>query len=242
MHLLVPTEVNELPQVRVYDYEVQRAQMDGMIVPHHDLASQMIETMYKRVASEPKSILLISPDHNLDGNRKITLSRRPWANTYDQVWIDQNLCERLLSLDFVHEDHYEIEIEHGLNIHMAYISKYFQAKVTPVMISKETSIEELNDFIQLIPDDIFVIASVDFSHYKSRQEAYLNDEFSLELLRANRKNDLFIMSDAYFDSPHCIYVMMTLYKDWTLYEHKNSSDYISNDYHTTSYMNIGFKQ
>ncbi len=223
--------------------EIKKVSLESMIVPHHDLAEDIIDEMYKRISTDKTSILLISPDHFLDGDRKVTVSLKNWSTSTGRVLIDRSLSNKLLALDFVDQNDQEIYKEHGLSIHMPYIAKYFEnADVVTMMISKETSVDELNQLLGVLPEELFIIASVDFSHYLDVETAYKKDVETLELLKRNKTLSLFRMNDAYFDSPGCLYLIRTYNKGgYNVYEHRNSFDYIGNGYVTTSYFTIGFE-
>ncbi|MCH4890248.1 AmmeMemoRadiSam system protein B [Acidaminobacter sp. JC074] len=222
---------------------VEEESIKGMIVPHHTVPMDIIVDMYKR-APDVKHILLISPDHFLDEDRHVTTSKQDWSGGFGKILNNKDLTSSLLALDFVKENDREIFIEHGLNTHIPLIAKYFpEADLSNLMISKNTDYHELNELLDALPDDLFIIASVDFSHYLTYKEACENDEKTLEMMEKKNYDEFFVKSDAYFDSPMCLYVIFKYYEDFAMevFENKNAADYLGSYYNTTSYFTIGFK-
>lgn len=229
----------------VYQSEVVavKESVEAMIVPHHIVAMEMLDAMYQRASSDIKELVLISPDHFLDDDRHMTTSFKDWSGDFGKIINNRNLTTKLSNLPGMGVNDHEIETEHGLNVHMPLIKKYFPlASISHVMISKETSIQELDALIAAIPKDIFLIASVDFSHYLSYEQARLNDQVTKNLLLSGNYDSLFELNDGYYDSPGCLYVIFNHQnKTFKIYDNKNLYDYTGIRYNTTSYMTIGFK-
>lgn len=240
-HLYLNAPKVELSQV----YE--DVELKSMIVPHHLVATDKLEAMYKTAASdEVKNVLIISPDHFMDEDRDMTTSNKNWFVDEGKVYFNSDLYETI-NFDGLLVSPEVIALEHGLFTHIPYVKRYFpNASVVPVAISKQTEFSYLSDLIQAIPDDTFVIASVDFSHYLSLDQADKNDLVTERILLQGNYEGLFEMSDAYFDSPACLYVVMCYARKQgykiKVYDHSNSAYYMGLDIpETTSYFFIGFK-
>lgn len=251
--LLVLSLVGFSPEDHMLIFEEEKYQLEsqvtsvetkGMIVPHHTVPMDIIVDMYQRSASDVEHILLISPDHFLNERRHITTSKRSWSGSFGKVFNNVDLTNQFLSLPYVIENDEEIFVEHGINTHIPLIAKYFpKADIVNLAISKEASIEELDELISIIPDDVFIIASVDFSHYLTKAEADINDEMTVKYLKSKNYEQLFSLNDGYFDSPGCLYVIFKRLdgtSEMTIYDHKNAFDYLGTFHNTTSYFTIGF--
>lgn len=235
---------------QMFDNTVENAQayemkeVKNMIVPHHLLASDLIANMYLTASNEDiERIILISPDHNSISNRKVITSKKDW----DMVSADEEYVDKLLELSFVYEDNIEIEKEHGINVHIPYIDKYFRnAEVTPLAVSKEISKDQLDELVELIGDGCMIISSVDFSHYLSLDQANKYDEITEKIMMSGDSDLFFGLSDKYFDSQGALYIIFSHaekygYETYVL-DHGNSAYYISVDIpETTSYYVVGFK-
>lgn len=218
-------------------------ELEGMVVPHHILPIDMLTDMYQRGGSDVAHVVLISPDHFLNQKRHVTTSLKDWSGRFGKVFNNQKLTTTLLELPFVTENDYEILTEHGLYTHIPFIAEYFpKADVVTLAISKETTMAELDEIIRYIPDDAFIIASVDFSHYLTRDEAEENDKVTMSLLSSGQYERLFMLNDGYFDSPGSLYVIFKVLDQFEMvvYDHKNAYDYLGTFHNTTSYFTIGF--
>ncbi len=221
--------------------------LNGMIVPHHLVPLDKLEAMYLTASSEEvKKILLISPDHFLNGDREMTTSDKNWRVDGGQVKVDLELLNQLRN-DGIKINNTEVGSEHGLNTHIPFIKKYFpNASVVPIAISKQTDFQYLNELIVSIPEDVFVIASIDFSHYLNLETANLKDEWTENAIKSGDFETFFKMSDDYFDSPGCLYVICCFARkngyELKFYDHSNSANYMGKDIpETTSYFFIGLK-
>lgn len=220
----------------------------SMILPHHLLAADKIAKMYSTASSDSvERILLISPDHFTNSGRKVLTSRKSWLGPYGMVKADKEFINTLLSFDFIYEDDKEIESEHGINSHIPYISEYFKnARVIPLAITKEASIIQLMQIVDLLDGNTMVIASVDFSHYFTLSEADYFDEKTKGIIVSKDYDSLWGLSDAYYDSPGALFTVFSFaekmgYETYFI-DHGNSAYYTSvNMPETTSYFFIGFK-
>ncbi|MBI9011668.1 MAG: AmmeMemoRadiSam system protein B [Clostridiales bacterium] len=221
--------------------------LNGMIVPHHLVPLDKLEAMYLTASSdEVKRILLISPDHLLNEYREMITSDKNWRVDGGQVQVDLDLLNQLLN-DGIKINNAEVGVEHGLNTHIPFIKKYFpNATVVPIAISKQTDFQHLNELIVSIPEDVFLIASIDFSHYMDLETANLKDEWTKNTIRNGNFESFFKMGDDYFDSPGCLYVISCFARknsyELKFYDHSNSAYYMGEDIpETTSYFFVGLK-
>ncbi len=227
--------------------EYECSDIKSMVVPHHLLAADLIANMYKTAANEDvRKILIISPDHNSRTGKKVITSKKDWVGKYGIVKSNKEFTDRLLSFDFVFEDDYEIEVEHGINVHIPYISKYFpNAEITSLAVSKEVKNKDLELILSTLDESTFVIASVDFSHYKSLHKANEYDEITKKIMKSGDYEKFRGLSDAYFDSAPSLYFIFRFANsngfEFNILDHSNSANYLSPTIpETTSYYLIGF--
>lgn len=248
--------MNILPEAYNLDYdlsihehfETSQAYDDldlkGMIIPHHLIPVDKIAKMYKTASnSEVETIILLSPDHFASSNREILTSKKAWEGVFGKVYTDQKVIDQLLSLDFIYEDAEEIGMEHGLSSHIPFIAHYFEnAKVVPLALNKVIKRSQLDDLLKVLGDDVFIIASVDFSHYYPKKEADQFDQETRRLMENGHYEIFFQMDDAYFDSPGVLYTVLTRANEFIIYDQGNSADYLGqNIQETTSYFFIGIQ-
>lgn len=221
--------------------------LGGMIVPHHIVPYDKLTNMYETASDSSVShVVLISPDHFTNSDRPVLTTQSDFYGDFGYLRNDKSLTKSYLSMADVFEDDAEIAIEHGLTVHLPLIKRYFKnAEVTVLAVSKQTTRKTLDEMIAKLPNDCFLIASVDFSHYYNYEAANAFDAITEAIIRKEGYDQFFGMSDAYFDSPGVLYMALVTAKrrhyDVVFYDHSNSAEYMSKDLaETTSYFFIGF--
>ena len=142
----------------------------GAVVPHHLLAGELIEEIFALLKREnPSTLIVVGPNHDNAGEEALT-SAWGWQTPYGVVEADQNLIERLSQVYPLQIDDEACGKEHALGNIMPYIEYYLpQAKVVPIMLHHDLSLEEANTLGNLIAQEAgegtVLVASVDFSHY-----------------------------------------------------------------------------
>lgn len=258
--LLILVQLAGFNQNRVMNYDIphpiykennitvnEESNWQGMIVPHHLVPFDSIMASYEAASSfEVKHVLLLSPDHFTISNREGITSYLDWFGYFGWMKTNKTLTERFSSLPYIYNDSTEVEVEHGLNSHIPLIKKYFpNADITVIALANTVIKSQIDEMIGLIPEDVFIIGSVDFSHYYPREEADVFDAMTEERLLAGKYSEFWGLSDAYFDSPGVLY-LLTTWAEWNDYRLNienqcNSADYMGyNLNETTSYFFISF--
>ncbi|MGI6252702.1 MAG: AmmeMemoRadiSam system protein B [Aminivibrio sp.] len=160
----------------------------GGIVPHHDVAIEMIEDFYHRVASEDvKRVWLFSPDHFRQARSFAPYCPDDWATPFRTIKADEEASRILKDLSVSGPDSALFEKEHGITIHIPYVARHFpNATVLPMVIGLKTpdlALLELKKAILKIAgeSDLFIL-SMDFSHYKTPEAMAREDEKTLPVL------------------------------------------------------------
>ncbi|MDD2498062.1 MAG: AmmeMemoRadiSam system protein B [Desulfitobacteriaceae bacterium] len=223
----------------------------GAVVPHHLLAGKLIQEIFVSLEREtPSTIIVIGPNHDNAGGEALT-STWGWQTPFGVVEADQDLIERLIQLYPLREDNETCSNEHSLGNIMPFIKYYLpQAKVVPIILHHDLSLEEANTLGTLIAEEAgegtVVVASVDFSHYLTRQEAEEKDKETLEALRQGNMGQIFSFGNDYLDSPPSLGVLFSAMKKWeiidfTVVKNTNSGEILKNDQiETTSYFTMVF--
>lgn len=178
------------------------------LAPHHLLASHLIAQLYQTIDPlQVDQIILVSPDHQNLGPL-VSTSFQSWATPYGQVDGDQTIIQTLIESGLVENQSEALTSEHGLYGHMSFIKYYFpQASVIPLAVSNQVSLTEL-DFVKTYLDqtcsECLLMASVDFSHHLSPDQAIINDQETLSFIEAREYQQLLNLSDAFVDSPQSL--------------------------------------
>lgn len=222
-----------------------KIQPAAAIIPHHDITTIYQNSMYKAISQQinPKVIVVVAPDHFERGQKLITMPKDTvFMSPSGQLDIDYSLINQIASdsrisdvVSLQNDLWYE---EHGIFIHCPFLDEYFPyAKVVPILVKMLPSDDEFDYFTQLgtvlndvLPEEAFVIASVDFSHYQIPLMTSFHDSVS--------KNTVQNMEDPRFaeiDSPESVQTIMTYAKARgsknPLLVHQSSTyDFIPNEF------------
>lgn len=190
----------------------------GGIVPHHLFVADIIQGFFTSLrSSQFDHIVVIGPDHAELGTTNIT---------QNPTWEDQSLTSLKPYLD----------------------NTFPQVKQTHYLLKKSTSLEECLTLAQRLTElegQILVIASIDFSHYLSTEQALKNDRLTFSKIKSHDYPSILSMNSDYLDSPGSL-VTLLLYLDlksetyMDVLAHDNSG-LRANPYDlTTSYYSIIF--
>ncbi len=225
------------------------------VVNHHLIAESIIEKFFIELAKDVfiQKIILIGPDHfniaAVYGNKIITVN----TSTTDlrKVSVDNQLLDTLTRMnDFAFSD-YAIKNDHGIMNILPFIKSYFpEAKIIPFLIPLRFSFDDAKNLAEklnkILPDNSFVLASVDWSHYLPKNVADFHDAKSIRVfLNFEEQN----FSNIEVDCPQCLYVSRYFAKlrnanDYIEIDHKNSQDFLNNRILdiTTSYYSAIFSR
>lgn len=173
------------------------------IIPHHLLASHVIARWFDGLKNnQPSAVVVIGPNHNDIGNGPILTSLADWNTPYGILQEDNELIKRLVDFGLINVDERIFTQEHSISAEVAFIKRTFpNTKFIPIILESrvsDTETDRLADQLNtLLPTDSLVIASADFSHYLTSQQADQQDAVSLPALQSlnlDRVADMFVDS------------------------------------------------
>ncbi|WP_157950187.1 AmmeMemoRadiSam system protein B [Vallitalea okinawensis] len=226
----------------------------GGILPHHDIASYMMADFYSSLAkvNEPEVIFIIGPNHYKRGERcQVGLFN---FSTYSgTVSSDEEIIMELMQRPEIDQGAYEIfKDEHSINIHMNYIDYFFDDVTVVPIILKETFDQKdlvlIADKIKEVSKgkNVFYLASVDFSHYLTLEEANDNDQLTSQLLTELNTEQIITLDDDYMDCPSAITLLIKILEQndpvCAIVDHNNSAVILKDPSmeETTSYFSVFF--
>lgn len=229
--------------------------MDGRIVsaviPHHLTAARLITNVMQLLASQkPDLIILVGPNHTNKGNPIITGSYR-WQTPEGIVEADEAAVNLLLSQHLAVKDEETLSTEHAIGSLVPLIRHYLpETRILPIILHHGVSQEEVGSLLDalkpVLTDKTVLIASVDFSHYLTRNEAQAKDQETLTYMKQLDYPALFRLNSDYLDSPASLTAAFLLaesqgIKEFTLLDNTNSGIILQNDaMETTSYFTLVF--
>lgn len=249
-------------QWNVYTPEIERAiRAEQLVQPlnlkhvYGGVASHHIPTTIPRLVDfysrlkhtqSVKNFIVIGPDHTDAGNAPITVSNASFFTDYGEVRPIDGLASKLQDAKLANIEEPPFGSEHSVGSQILIISKIFPgAKVTPIILRSDTTkdhAEALGKMLATVMDDETVlIASVDFSHYLSTDQAMPLDQISGEVVH---NLDLEALPLVTADSGKSIEVFMEAMNgkkavdtdDLTIL---NTNDLMQNSDYTTGYV-FGF--
>lgn len=167
------------------------------IVSHHGLASTMIARFYDVLAQrrDIDSVILIGPDHFRAGRRSVTVSSLPWQISGIQLSSDTRILQKLQQTNAVGLEDLPFRLEHSIGLHIDFIGHYFpRTTVTAILVNNGASFFDLAKIVPILVqatgERTLLILSMDLSHGKMPEEAYREDDKSLERILAFRTGEL----------------------------------------------------
>lgn len=231
----------------------------GILVNHHLLASSFIAQEFNLVAtSVPLTVLLISPNHFDAGRADVITSAAQWQTPYGVLPPDGQLINQLTShqsssnssgawqatsgIASIEESPFGQE--HGISGIVAFIKKSLpNAKVVPVIFNNRIKLQEAIDsadkYYAILPNNVLVVGSFDFSHYLPSHAADFHD---IDNLAAVTNFDLAKIYALDIDSRPGLAFFLELLKDrgaqnFHLLQSSNSAKLTHRDIlETTSYI------
>lgn len=217
------------------------------IVSHHlptasDLIIKNYAVLKESLTGEAPIFVVIGPDHFENCNSLISITDRDFDTPFGVLELDQSLKAQFQELARVDDCFVG---EHSIGVQALMIKKFFpKARFVPILISSAVTQKEIDQVVTILKENqsqIFLITSVDFSHYQSKQVASEFDRQSRDFIEKMEWNSL---SFDHVDSPASMEVALRFalsqeLKPYIL-ENLNSFEVNGLDGNTTSYFSVVF--
>lgn len=224
--------------------------ISGGVIPHHLFPGFIITDFFNRLSKQnPKTIILIGPNHYERGNFKALVSVYGWQTPFGIVEPNDVIINDLVRENLIKVNEEVVSEDHAVAGIMPFVKYYLpDAQVVPILISGYMSQEEVqvlaNSLKGHMDKDTILVAAVDFSHYLTSQQAQEKDKSTLELMKNFSYKQLLSLNNDYLDSPPSIvtlqYVMQKMGKtNFKILQNTNSGILTNNHTSpTTSYFSI----
>lgn len=164
----------------------------GGIVPHHvPTTIPLLAEFYTKLKNtrEVKTFIILGPDHVDRGRGQINVSKAAFVTPFIEIKPDLEIIEKLENSGFVTYDETPFDREHSIDSQLLLISKIFpEARVVPLVFRSNINNKTARAFGEILAEiageDVFVVGSVDFSHYLSEEQARPLDYLSANVLGA----------------------------------------------------------
>lgn len=225
----------------------------GIIAPHHLLAEEIIHEVFRAVNGEDiEYVIILGPDHKSEKGLQTSISDNDWQTPFGILPINKEINRSLVEFPNVKVDNSLMVNEHSNATLIPFIKYYFpEVSINTITLPATLNLDEVQAFADLLyniisDDKTLLIASVDFSHYLTREEAFFNDEITLEAINKRDYERIMRLDSGYLDSPQTliaflIYMEKAACENFDLLNHTNSYDIISvENQGTTSYFTFVF--
>jgi AmmeMemoRadiSam system protein B len=223
-----------------------RIKIRGLVLPHHDLAKELIIRSVRKLATiDPgiKTIIILSPNHYRPDSPTFTTADklRDFAIDTDRINKIKTKFPRLAVDDQL------LENEHGLYVPMGFLRQFFpQATFVPMAISPHFDNGRLREMAEILETsasaETLWVASTDFSHEHTINDAAIYDKETIQTIANFDYAKLEQYTDDHLDSPAAMMTVMYAVqeaggKNWkTWYESHGAIILGKNDLVGTSYV------
>ncbi len=184
----------------------------GLIMPHHELASEMmIRTVEKVTTATPgiEYVVVLSPNHFKPQSETFTLTKTLKDFAIASQIIDQirDVGPKMIF------DQQLLEGEHGLFVPMSFLRPgYPTAQFIPIAISPYFSTEKLQKMAralsEVLPEETLFVVSTDFSHGQMLEQAQAFDTQTVAAIQNFDLDRLLEFGDTNLDCPACVAVLL----------------------------------
>ncbi len=232
------------------NYKTISYNISGAVVNHHLIASYIIADVFNKISAQnPKTIIILGPNHYEKGNFDVLTSKYIWNTKYGVVEPEENIINGLLSKNLAKLDEEAILNDHATTSLLPFVKFYMPSvKIVQLLISKKLTLNEaeiLSGALSVyVKNGAVIIASTDFSHYLTAGQANIRDEETLKAINSFDYNALFSFNSDHLDSPGSMAtLLMTMQKigktKQEIIYHANSATINPNfDSFTTSYFSM----
>jgi poly-gamma-glutamate synthesis protein (capsule biosynthesis protein) len=158
------------------------------VIPHHLLAADLIADFFRNLeGADYDTVILIGPNHFLTGSADIITSARDWQTPYGILAHDERALQGMFTRTDIPlgVDEEAMSGEHAINSEVSFIRKTFpRVRILPFMLKPSVDPQTATAFADALfqisqEKKVLLLASVDFSHYKTSEEAQQDDARSL---------------------------------------------------------------
>ncbi len=221
----------------------------GGVIPHHLVAGYMIADFFNMLSGQDvERIILLGPNHYLRGPR-IATSRYSWETAFGRLQADREIVDELIRDGIAKADEEIMPDEHSIAGLIPYIKYYLpDTRLVPLVLYWDITPREAANMGKLLEEyageKSVVVASVDFSHYLTMEEAEEKDRETLEAILEADYERIFRMGNDHLDSPGSIGILLQTMKNLgadnlTVLHHSNSGLVLGRETEeTTSYFTL----
>lgn len=202
---------------RAEEYPSDKSILGG-VVPHHLTAGHLISGFFKAAAKsreDVETVVIIATSH-YEGEDSFYTTFSDWDSPYGVVETDWGIAEAFCDKLGAVTDDERLETDHSASSHIPFVKHYFpEAKAACLLVApgfdKKTP-QRLADALCGLPqkDKCLFLFSIDFSHYRSPEEADSYDRITRKAVEERDYNRIQGFGNDNVDSPFCLSAYLRL--------------------------------
>ena len=246
LHVSTPTVLSAIDQPAA-DAPISNSHLHlvGGIVPHHLLVkNEIIKFLDELQTDQPQAVHLVVllPNHHEYGGIKPLISAED-REFWSKYTINDNL---------VYNDEAIAQEESVGTWHTLLRDSQLSWQLHPLLVSASTSDTDClalqNMIHELISQNILVVTSVDFSHYRNLEQAEQFDAQTRKAMESYNLSEILAYNNDHVDSPKILALAVSLARehefnfDWRWHGNSQNAQPLVDEHNTTSYFIVGFVQ
>lgn len=230
-----------------YDFDL-KAKI-GVTSHHLPTAVNFIGDYYEALYSADKNrnlFVVVGPDHTEKCKGYVSVGDRGYNTGFGYLSAPTTLVKQFVDAGVSYDPDCFAK-EHSIGVQADFIKYVFpEAEMVPIVVSSSANEVDLEPLVKVIRDNfdqITVVVSVDFNHYKTADVANIYDAQTLQYIRDLEADSITLN---HVDSPPSLRFAFMLAKevgfDSSVILDNTNSHYLGGSFdNTTSYMNVVFE-
>lgn len=230
----------------------------GGIVPHHLAAQSFIAEMFSLLAdreNRPKTVVILSPNHLEVGESFVQTANMVWETPDGPIGTDAVKSEEIAVSFKTSFQNESMRSEHGVYNIIPFVKHFLpNANVVPITLRFATPTNDQNLLREILSkwfkqdNNVVVIASIDFSHYLSFEEAQKKDDETRAAMERYDFAEIASYRSDHLDSPVGLIVLLRTMQSLdanrqTILQYDNSGKTLNRPFtKTTSHFLVTFTQ
>ena len=188
------------------DHNNSGAHISALVVPHHAAAAALTAEAVSRLAeSQPPSVIILAPNHYNEGPAASSTTL-DFICYESRLTSDEAAIGRLAAKGMIIRDDRLFTREHSVGVLLPILSWYLpETKIITVIFHHDCNEQKILSIIEALKPErdagAVIIASIDFSHYLTRDEAIEKDLEMREYLENGDAETIARLDASYIDAP-----------------------------------------
>lgn len=217
-----------------------------LVVPHHTVAASLsAQAIALLVEQQPQTVIIIGPNHSNRGAEAST-TKADWQTYNGLLKANQTAIDAMLDGGLVKENNSLFAGEHSIGLVTDIVAAYLpDAQIVPLALQHGYDIDHIAAILDTIDaDNCVIIASIDFSHNLTQNEAEQKDRQMRSFLEQGNYQTIANLDSEYIDAPTIMAYLLKVAQeqqlDLEILNNDNSGQILGDSELVTSYFTIAF--